>query len=273
MTNYHRWGKKVERVYLSHRPATSGAEAAEQKIADYASSQGIDVVRISPNGPRDVGKSSSDENAIIISLGGDGTLLHTRMQICNNSIPLISVNYGGLGALSELEPNELDEWLPKILSGDFFVEERSLLSPSLGKTVLNEVVLKSTEVGKSSFLTLRVDGQYLFRARADGIILATPTGSSAYAFSAGGPLVDPSLAAMIVVPIAPFFWGIRPFVIGNSEVRISTQGESTLVLDGEKFSDKVKELRVRISSETAKFIRLKPFSFPALYRKLESRLV
>ncbi|MGC8630905.1 MAG: NAD(+)/NADH kinase [Thermoprotei archaeon] len=272
MANYYHWDKGIRRIYLSRRPNTPTAQTAEDKIAKIASDMGIDVVHLTLYGQQEKIQKQDEVPSVMISLGGDGTLLRTRMKLGNNSIPFISINYGGLGALSELEAEELDKWLLKIISGDFFVEERCLLSTA-GKTALNEVLLKSASVGKSITVTLYVDDHYLFKARADGIIIATPTGSSAYAFSAGGPLVDPSLDAMVVVPVAPFFWGIRPFVTNNSELKITAQGNSTLVVDGEETQEQITEISVKISSERARFVRLKPFSFANLYRKLESRLV
>ncbi|MGC8636564.1 MAG: NAD(+)/NADH kinase [Thermoprotei archaeon] len=269
MEKYARWSRSVEVLYLSHRPGSKAAQEAENKVASQAESMGIDVVRLSEIERVD---GAGRKPSIIISLGGDGTLLRARAKVGSVSVPFLSVNYGGLGALSELEPEELDEWLPKVLKGDFMIEERALLE-SENRTALNEVLVKSSEIGKSALITLRVGGHYLFKARGDGIIVATPTGSSAYAFSAGGPLVDPSLIAMVVVPVAPFFWGIRPFVIGDSEVSVIAHDNIALVIDGERIACGTREVSVRLSRERAKFIRVKPFSFSGLYRKLESRLV
>jgi NAD+ kinase len=269
MQNYEKWSKNVEVVYLSHRPGSQAAEDAENKVAEWAEGMGIEAVRISD--ARKVEKKQG-KTSILISLGGDGTLLRARAKLDDPSIPFLSVNYGGLGALSELEPEELEVWLPKILRGQFMIEERALLE-SEGRTALNEVLVKSPEIGKSALITLKIDGDYLFKARGDGIIVATPTGSSAYAFSAGGPLVDPSLIALVVVPVAPFFWGIRPFVVGDSEISVISHEDMALVIDGDRVACGAREVSVRLSKQRAKFIRVKQFSFSSLYRKLESRLV
>ncbi|MDP7974866.1 MAG: NAD(+)/NADH kinase [Thermoprotei archaeon] len=268
---YPHWQAGVGRIYLSKRPNNLEAERAAQKIAEAAKAKSVEVIPLDPFIEDQFHVANDEKPSIMISLGGDGTLLRSRMKLGNDEIPMLGVNYGRLGALSELDASELDAYLDRIISGDFYVEERTLLE-TRGKTFLNEALVKCQEPGKSIKMALFLDGRRFFQTKADGLIVATPTGSSAYAFLVGGFLIEPTFKAMVVVPIAPLSWGIRPFVTEENEIVVSTGGNAVLVLDGKRELNlrKYEPLKIGFSKNRAKFIRFRPFSFSKLYHKLQS---
>ncbi|WNY27197.1 bifunctional fructose-bisphosphatase/inositol-phosphate phosphatase [Methanolapillus ohkumae] len=173
----------------------------------------------------------------IVSLGGDGTILR-NMSKMKDPIPILGVNMGRLGFLADVEPEDAIESIGKALSG-FMYDERPRLEISLnGKvlgTAINEVVATSAYPAKMMTYEVLVNGQFLNEIRADGIVFSTPTGSTAYAMSAGGPIVSPEVDAILIVPIAPFQLSSRPWIIPfDSEItlRLKIPKEIVLVTDG-----------------------------------------
>ncbi|MBR4890630.1 MAG: NAD(+)/NADH kinase [Clostridia bacterium] len=155
---------------------------------------------------------------IILVLGGDGTLLSIAKKASEFDIPVVGINLGRLGFLTEIEKNELENGIEKLLSGDYQIEERMMLSASLsdGKTgtALNDIVV-TREISSLKILDLDVyiDDEYVDDFKADGIIISTPTGSTAYSLSAGGPIVDPSLESMIITPVCPHKMYSRTIIV------------------------------------------------------------
>lgn len=157
----------------------------------------------------------------IFSLGGDGTLLSTVQIAAPERIPVLGINLGGMGFLTELGPEELNAGLEKILSGHYRIENRLLLRGKVERAgtavkevvCLNDCVVGRGAVGRSCRLEVRVDGYPVMKFKGDGIIVATPTGSTAYSFSAGGPVVEPVIGAIILTPICPHTFMARPMVV------------------------------------------------------------
>ena len=193
---------------------------------------------------------------MIIVLGGDGTLLSVGRQVWNRNIPILGVNLGGLGFLTEITLDELYSVLEKVLQDDFEINERETLKAGVirrGKRIAEFIVLNDAVINKGALariidLETTVNGEYLSTFRSDGLIISTPTGSTAYNLSAGGPIVYPSLHTIIITPICPHTLTIRPIIIPD-DVKIrallkSRDEEVTLTLDGQqgftlKFEDVV----------------------------------
>ncbi|HVL49834.1 MAG TPA: NAD(+)/NADH kinase [Candidatus Thermoplasmatota archaeon] len=200
----------------------------------------------------------------IVAVGGDGTLLHT-LQL--NPAPIFGINVGELGFLTEIEPIELSDGLNRLLSGDYFVESRLKLSVTLNGKALpnatNEVVVKSKRVSKLVSFDLAWGEWDRLAIRADGLIVSTPTGSTSYAMSAGGPIVDPRVDGMIVVPLAAFSLASRPMVLPSTvdlAIRmLHREKEAIVVVDGQFEQDMSPddELHVGASRERARFIRFR----------------
>ncbi len=161
------------------------------------------------------------EADMVLSLGGDGTFLKAVRLVGEEDVPIAGVNLGGLGFLAEFSSEEFLPRLNKILSGDYRIDERMTLWACLvreDKTIrteraLNDVVINMTGVSRLAVLRTSIDEEYLTTYEADGLIVATPTGSTAYSLSAGGPIVEPSLEAIVLTPICPHSLSNRPILI------------------------------------------------------------
>lgn len=215
---------------------------------------------------------------IIIAVGGDGTILRTQSFICSKNIPLFGINMGTVGFLTEIDPELVFKSLEQVLAGKFFVEKRTQLQIQHNHklhTALNEVVIMTRKPAKMLHVEISVDEEVAEELRADGLIIATPSGSTAYSMSAGGPIVDPRVSAFTIVPICPFKLGSRPMVVSdNSEikVRLLREGKKAMaVIDGqiEEEINYMDEIIFRKSDDYARFVRLtKDF-----YRKVREKLV
>ncbi len=168
---------------------------------------------------------------LLIVVGGDGTLLSSARAAARHGIPVLGVNRGSLGFLTDINPAELESSLLGIFAGEFLLEERFLIQAKIdGKfigTALNDIVLNSGTAVSMVEYELYVDEHFVYSQSADGLIISTPTGSTAYALSGGGPIMHPSLNALVLVPICPHTLSSRPMVIdGNSKVYIVPGSDS-----------------------------------------------
>lgn len=183
---------------------------------------------------------------MIIVLGGDGTLLSVARQVWNKRIPILGVNLGGLGFLTEITLDELYPVLERVVQNDFAVNEREVLNAGVirrGERIAEFIVLNDAVINKGALariidLETTINGEYLSTFKSDGLIISTPTGSTAYNLSAGGPIVYPSLHTIIITPICPHTLTIRPIIIPD-DVKIrallkSRDEEVTLTLDGQQ---------------------------------------
>ena len=165
---------------------------------------------------------------LLIVVGGDGSLLHAAHTVINDEIPVLGVNRGRLGFLTDIHPTELEK-VKSILEGDYILEKRFLLSASvelhgnlIGQSnALNEVALIPDSVPHMNEFEIYIDDQFVCSQDSDGLIIATPTGSTAYALSGGGPILHPHLDAMVIVPMFPHTLSMRPIVIeGGQRINI-----------------------------------------------------
>jgi NAD+ kinase len=167
---------------------------------------------------------------LAVVVGGDGTLISSARLMAERGVPLVGVNLGTLGFLTDIPADGLEGAIESILDGEFISEQRTLLAGSVrrgGKTMfssiaMNDVVVSRGAVGSMIEFAVTVDGEFIYSLRADGIIVTTPTGSTAYALSAGGPILHPALQAIALVPISPHTLSNRPVAIrGSSRVEIT----------------------------------------------------
>ncbi|WP_405297943.1 inositol monophosphatase family protein, partial [Methanobrevibacter sp.] len=210
-------------------------------------------------------------------LGGDGTLLraHNKMQ---NNIPLFGINMGTVGFLTEIEVKHTFEALEEIMKGEYYKEKRTRLIVSHENhnfKAMNEVVVMTDKPAKMLHFQILVDGEIIEEVRADGLIISTPSGSTAYSMSAGGPIVDPKVAGFIINPICPYKLGARPFVVSdNSEitVKLLKKGKNAVfVMDGQ-INEEAKyeeEIKFKKSPKDALFIRTSTKYF---YEKVKDKL-
>jgi NAD+ kinase len=162
---------------------------------------------------------------MVVVMGGDGTLLATGRRLADHDIPLVGVNLGRLGFLVDISPGQVSAALAEILDGNYREDRRCLLNARVGPDhhalALNDVVLHKWNTARMIEFETWIDGRFVDRQRSDGLIISTPTGSTAYALSGGGPLLEPSLDAIALVPIAPHRLSNRPIVIhGDATIEI-----------------------------------------------------
>ncbi len=266
----------------------SKPEASELggRVASWLRERGLRPVREAANDVPGADPLSSlefgDVTELVVVLGGDGTLLHAARLTSAREVPILGVNLGTLGFMTEVAREQVFEALERVISGDFSVSRRTKLHVRVerdGQTliageVLNDVVVNKNALARIADIEVEVDGERLTTFLADGIIVATPTGSSAYALAAGGPLVHPSVRAMLLVPICPHTLSQRPLVIPDEQVlhlTLTSDGEMFVTLDGQSGVGLLRGDRIVVKrSELATL--LVRHAAPSYYKLLRSKL-
>ena len=206
----------------------------------------------------------------VVSLGGDGTLLDTVTLVQDKGIPVLGINYGSLGYITEFRIEELYDALDTVLVGNYQLDKRVTLDVThtrngkeLSKNrVLNDVVINKAALARIINIETTLDGLYVNDFRADGLIISTPTGSTAYNLSAGGPIVFPSMNAVVITPICPFTLSNRPIVVPDSaeiELRLKTEKEEVaLTLDGQIGFDLTTQDVIKVAKSKTTLNLVKP---------------
>ncbi|MGA2913106.1 MAG: NAD(+)/NADH kinase [Methanoregula sp.] len=266
------------RILLVSRIDNRDALAFAEKVRTVLEKEGSDVVY-----DRDTaialglpGCSFADANEeIVIAIGGDGTILRAIQQM-PRPIPVLGVNWGEVGFLADLEPSEALEFIQNLPLG-FSVEERMRIMLSNGDTclgnALNEGLIVTTRPAKMLKFSILVDNITTEEFRADGLLISTPTGSTAYAMSAGGPIVDPRIQGFLLVPLAPYMLSSRPHLISsdrNLEIKLDSAKPAHLVIDGQKTIGVGSSMTigVRRSEYPALFVDVKRNFFEKVDKKL-----
>jgi len=212
---------------------------------------------------------------VLVTIGGDGTVLRSLQT---SKAKILSINAGSVGFLTEVMPDDIETRLADLLDGKYFLDKRTKLKVAAnGRRLLdctNEAVVHTATISKMRHFMLWVDGEMALDVRADGIIIATPTGSTCYAMSAGGPIIDPSVNAFVIAPLAAYKMFVRPIVVPASsliEVRFGKKRDCLLVLDGqyEERLDASSVLKFSQSEEEAHFVRFKEGFYERLREKFK----
>jgi NAD+ kinase len=272
-------GKRTA-IVVTHRQLTAdGSTVAE--VIDQLTHVGFDVSLNENIAAEPLGTPSStpiDENTeIVVVLGGDGTILRAAELVKGTSIPILGINLGHVGFLAEFESFQIPEAIRKIADHDYLIDERTLASVAvhvpgrdepLRDWALNDVTIEKADRGMMVELGIKVDGVEMSSYGADGVIVSTPTGSTAYAFSAGGPIIWPTVESLQLVPLAAHALFARPLIIGakssfqidilpdsNAEGWVSCDGRRTLQLP------RASSVEVSQSADTLRLARLSGVPF------------
>jgi len=221
-------------------------------------------------------KEINEKADIVITIGGDGTILRALEDI---EKPIFAINSGGMGFLTEVESKYAKSGLKRVVSGDYNVEERAKLKVMVdGKRLpdaANEVTVQTARIAKMIYLEVYVENELIESFGADGVIIATPTGSTSYSLSAGGPILDPSVGAMVIAPLAPFKLSARPWVVPlDKKVGIKLvhkSKETKIVIDGESPQLVSMDSKIVItgSEKKARFVRFGE----SFYQMVRTKLV
>ena len=262
-----------------------------RKIAEIFQNAGADVIL-----PPDCTEVLSDCGAVFaesieqlfeiaeiaVTVGGDGTIIHAAKYAAVTNTPLIGVNVGRMGFAADVELNEIGD-LKKLVSGDYFSEDRTLLDVELETAggsyrylAVNDAVVTHGQLSRIVDFTLFLNGEEISRYRADGLLFSTPTGSTAYSLSAGGPILSPQMDCILMTPVCPHSLFSRSVVFGadevlSVEVKIPAGCSCILSIDGEinLNIDETDKIHVRKSNQTLTLISIRQRNF---YRKLNKKL-
>lgn len=206
----------------------------------------------------------------VFVIGGDGTLLKAARFYSKDSTPVFGINLGRLGFLSQTKESDLSASIEKILDGKYKVEDRLMLKSNDNVLALNDFVIKGASASRTSRFYLSINDKFVCDYMADGLIVSTPTGSTAYGLSAGGPVLSPSLDAIAIVPICPHTLTARPLVIPSSEkISISTCDACTsfiVIADGQESYNVSSKLQIEKSENSAKLALLEENEFYSVLR-------
>ncbi len=208
----------------------------------------------------------------VIAAGGDGTFLWAGSIIYGFDIPLLGINVGGLGFLTDIRREEIKNIFKDIKAKNYEIQERFFLKANFNgeeNIALNDVVFSSTDI-RVIDLDIYINGSFVTELSGDGLIIATPTGSTAYSLSSGGPIVKPGTEAIVITPICPHTFTFRPLVVDNdSRILIKTKEKCRLILDGQRLVnlDLGEEVSVEKNVNTLKVLKLKGWDYFDILRK------
>lgn len=281
---------KIRRVGIISRPRRADIARVVPPLIKWLQAHGAEVLCDSETGdcfgPLTVQTQTREklpaQADLLIVLGGDGTLLSAARLAADPPVPILAVNLGGLGFLTTVPLDDLYEILEEVFLGNNRVSERVMLEAQVVRAgsvirrqiALNDAVLNKAALARIMDVALHVDGEYVTTYKADGLILSTPTGSTAYSLSAGGPIVQPAVEAFVVTPICPHTLTNRPLVIPDSaKIEIDFEAEETvfLTLDGQIGIELVKGDRIVVRKAPEKLHLVIP-SKKTYYQVLRSKL-
>lgn len=257
------------RIALIGKLRSAETEASLNELRGFLQKRGCEVL---PEG-----ETRAD---LAIVIGGDGTMLGAARELVRHHVPLVGINQGRLGFMTDIGHGDMQAAIGSILDGKYSVEERTLLDAEIlrqGKSVLRTIALNEAVIGKGSQgrlieFELSVDGEFVYRLRADGIIVATPTGSTAYALSAQGPILHPAVPGFTLVPLNPHTLSARPVSVsdrGVIEIAMLHALDARAHFDGLALHDMVQgdRLVLKRSADTVRFVHPPGYRYFATLRE------
>jgi NAD+ kinase len=269
----------MKTLCLFSKPNSPQAWGVLNEIIYTAESKGLKILPVPDKG----GWADGDWDAayveqvrreadVAIAIGGDGTLLGVARALFGSDTPVLGVNLGHLGFLTDVAAKDVAHMLDMLAAGEYSIEDRILLEADIDGTgttglAFNDVVLSKGDVGRMVEYEVFVDGEAVYRLRADGLVVATPTGSTAYALSANGPILHPSLAALALVPLFPHSLSARPITLpSSSQVELVVRGDlpARVFCDGQPCGDTLSDgarITIRQGRTTVPLLHLHDYSF------------
>jgi NAD+ kinase len=263
---------------VGHTIAEIAAFLRERGVAVLVDSDTAQAIRRSDLEP--VGIDSIGTRAdLAIAIGGDGTMLGLARHLARSHVPMLGINHGRLGFVTDIALQQWRGALDAILAGEYEAEDRTMLSVRVmrgseevwSETVMNDVVVNRSSRAGMIELQVHVDGVYMYSQRADGLIVATPTGSTAYSLSANGPILHPRLAGIVLVPIAPQALSNRPIALPDDvrvDIRVVEGRQPSVAGDMQVFNDLQigDDIRIERSPHRARFLHPRGYSYFATLR-------
>jgi len=274
----------MNRVGVLYHPMNKAAYALAKKLEGFLGARGISVWLCSAwEGEK--AKAQVNNTDLILSIGGDGTILRATQVAVLGLTPVAGINLGKLGFMTELSADEAMDKLPTLLAGEGWIDERAMLEAELPPAsqdeparifyALNDVVVARGAIARTVSVEASIDGEPLTIYKADGVIVATATGSTGYSLAAGGPILQPQSREFLLLPILPHLSLAYPMVLPSTAIvrlRITTVHQATLSIDGHinlPISSSA-TITVKQSANTARFLRIRPET--SFYSSLEQRL-
>jgi len=267
----------MKRIGLLHHPKLPASQPMAEKMARQVEECGLEAWLGSTWDVNAVSEEMASLD-LLVTLGGDGSILRAARMGCKQGVPVLGVNMGRLGFLTEVEPDEWDAALPRLLAGDYWIEERMMLKAEYHRgdvcqeyEALNDVVVSRGSLARIVRLETHIDGSYLATYAADGLIVSTATGSTAYALAVGGPILPPQLKNILLLPIAPHLSMDRAIVLSQGAVvktLVRTDHQAILTVDGQ-FEYELQDgdwVTVQASPHVGRFVRLQDRTY--FYRTL-----
>jgi len=276
--------QSFQHVGILAHPLRSGTAPIAQSVAEWLQTKGIDVwLRTAWDATRAQPLVAGSD--MVIAIGGDGAMLRAARVCAPANVPMLGINAGHLGFLTEVSPEDWEQSLEMVLAGDYWIEHRMMIRCEIRRgdvlfgssDALNDVVISRGAIAKSIRLDTYIDGGWATTYHGDGLIVATPTGSTAYALAVDGPILPPELKNILVVPVAPHLSMDRPMVLAQGAtiqvvVDPHTATEVVLTVDGELIAslESSDNVTIRASEHVSRFVRLRDHNY--FYRSLLDRL-
>ncbi len=257
-------------VLFVYNPARPGAGPAVDRGLSWCRREGVPAQAHAP------GSEVADDVGLVVAVGGDGTLLRAAALVYPREVPILGVNAGGLGFLAACDAAGIEGALEAVVRGRARLERRTRLSvrgPGVERTALNDLVVAGTDAAPFTALDVWVDGERALSLEGDGLVVATPTGSTAYALAAGGPVLHPFVGALVLVPLAPHTLGTRPVVLPRgSEVVVRLQDPGRLFVDGSTVGDVRPGDEVRAAAAPAETVLARLEGTEPFFSRLREKL-
>ncbi len=273
----------MKRIGILYHPMNEAAYALAKELEGFLDSKGVSVWLCSAWEGEEA-KAQVNNTDLMLSIGGDGTILRTAQAVVPTPTPITGINLGRLGFMTELKADEAETKLPALLAGEGWIDERATLEAELSATdqasprifhALNDVVVARGGIARFVYVEVSINGEPLTTYKADGVIVATATGSTAYSLAAAGPILHPQAKELLLLPILPHLSSAYTMVLPSTatvKLRLSTPQPATLSIDGHinlPLSSGA-TITVKHSSNTVRFLRIHPET--SFYGSLEQNL-